>query len=177
MDMSFLHKFYAASVSIGLDGSMLIASTRERMLAWAMMFCFIAAFSLISYLICRRKSLKQLSLSVFCVALIIPIIIIPSFRNESIQVNREQIVIRSGTWFLPSEQVIRIDKLRQLRRVNNEYLVSNLIGDDYITWYFESHNGEIQELVLNDFFSAHSMAIAHYIRDRGYPVDWLAVSL
>ena len=34
-------------------------------------------------------------------------------------------------------------------------------------------DGSVENLILNDFFSAHSMAIAHYIRDRGLPVEWL----
>ncbi len=154
---------------------MLIESTRERFLVWAMLFCFLAAASLICFLISRGKLFKRLSLTLLLVSLIIPALIIPSFKHESIHVSRDQMTIDSGFWFKPTTLVIELKNLRKLSRTNNEYRVSNLIGDDYITWSFERNSGAVQQLVLNQFLSAHSMAVAHYIRDRGYAVEWLAV--
>lgn len=173
--MQFLHKFYAASISIGLDGSMLIESTRERFLIWAMLFCFLAAASLTCFLLSRGKLFKQISLSLLLISLLIPALIIPSFKHESIHVNRDYMKVDSGFWFNPRTIVIELKNLRKLTRINNEYRVSNLIGDDHITWSFERNTGTVQQLVLNQFLSAHSMAVAHYIRDRGYAVEWLAV--
>ena len=37
-----LHKFYAASISIDPAGAMLVTSTRDRIMAWGMLFCLIA---------------------------------------------------------------------------------------------------------------------------------------
>lgn len=168
-----LHKFYAATISIGLDGSMLVASTGDRVLAWGMTFCFIAAFCLIGFLILRKPLIRRIPLTVFIISLGIPIFIIPSIKHEYIHVSRDQITINSGQWYLPSITVVALDNLQSLNRDTSDYMISNIIGDAYVTWHFERQDGSVQKLILNDFFSAHSMAIAHYIRDRGYPVKWL----
>lgn len=152
---------------------MLVSSSRERLLAWGMVFCFIAAFSLISLLLFRSKAVRTSSHVLLVLSLAIPMLIMPSLGNEYIHINREQITIDSGLWYMPSTTVISLDQLYELRRDRHEFLVSNLIGDDYVTWKFERRDGSVQQHVLNDFFSAHSMVIAHYIRDRGYPVRWL----
>ena len=154
---------------------MLIESTRERLLVWAILFCFLAAASLIFFLISRRKLVKQLSLTLLFISLSIPTFIIPSFKHESIHVSRDQMTLNSGFWFNPTTIVIDLNNLRKLSRSINEFRVSNLIGDQYITWSFEHKSDPVQKLVLNDFLSAHSMAVAHYIRDRGYAVEWLTV--
>lgn len=170
-----LHKFYAASIGIGLDGSMLVASTRDRLLVWAMTFCFIAALSLISFLICRGSKIRKMAIAVFIISLIIPVFIMPSARHEFIHVSRDQITIDSGNWYRPSTTVVALAGLQRLSRQSRDFRASNLIGDDYVTWYFERQDGSVQNLTLNDFFSAHSMTIAHYIRDRGYAVEWLQI--
>ncbi len=156
---------------------MLIESTRERLIIWAMLFCFLAAASLILFLMSRPKSVKKLSLALFLISLIIPTVIIPSLKHESIHVSRDQITIDSGFWFKPRRDVIELKNLRKLSRTRDSYWVSNLIGDETMIWSFERENDPLQQIVLNAFFSAHSMTVAHYIRDRGYPVEWLAVYL
>ena len=173
MNDLLLHKFYAATISVGVDGSMLISSSRERMLAWGMVFCFVAAFSIMSMLIARRGFVRNVSLGLLVSSIVLPLLMMPSLGDEYIRVSREQITIDTGRWFMPSKTVVSLDNLQELRRDKHDYLVSNLIGDDYMTWKFERVDGKVQELVLNDFFSAHSMVVAHYIRDRGLPVKWL----
>jgi len=171
-----LHKFYAASISIALDGSMLVTSTGERILIWGMMFCFIAALSLGSYLFWRTPGVRRISLILFIVSLSIPVFIIPAARHEYIHVSRNQITIDTGSWHRPSTTVVALSGLQRMSRESNNVMISNLMGDPYVTWYFERNNGSVQHLRLNDFFSAHSMTIAHYIRDRGYQVEWLQVN-
>ncbi len=168
-----LHKFYAAAISINVDGSMLVASTSERVLVWGMTFCFLAGVSLLSFLLFQKPIARKASLVVFIVSLSIPIFIIPSVKHEYIHVSRDQITINAGQWYLPSITVVALDNLQKLSRDSSAYMISNFIGDSYVTWHFERYDGSVQILVLNDFFSAHSMVIAHYIRDRGYPVEWL----
>jgi hypothetical protein len=170
-----LHKFYAASISVALDGSMLVASNRDRLMAWGMIFCFLAALSLTSFLLWRRPHARKLSIVVLILSLGIPIFVMPSAIKEYIHVSREQITIDAGLWYMPSTTVVTLNSLKRLSRDSKDYMVSNLIGDDYVTWHFEREDGSVQKLVLNDFFSAHSMAIAHYIRDRGYQVEWLEI--
>lgn len=170
-----LHKFYAASIGIGLDGTMLVASTRDRLLVWGMTFCFIAALSLISFLICRGSKIRKIAIAVFIISLSIPVFIMPSAKHEFIHVSKDQITIDNGKWYRLSTTVVALAGLQRLSRDRKDFMVSNLIGDDYVTWHFERQDGSVQNLTLNDFFSAHSMTIAHYIRDRGYPVEWLQI--
>ncbi len=172
---NILHKFYAATVSVGLDGSMLVSSNRDRLMAWAMIFCFLSALSLISYLVWRKPRTRKLSIIAFVMSLGIPIFVIPSSMNEFIHVSNEKLTIDSGFWYMRSTTVVKLDNLQNLRRDSHEYMVSNLIGDDYVTWHFERLDGSVDSLILNDFFSAHSMTIAHFIRDRGNSVEWLRI--
>jgi hypothetical protein len=171
-----LHKFYAASISIGLDGTMLVASTKDRLLVWGMAFCLIAALSLISFLIWRRPDTRRISIVVFIMSLNIPVFIMPSAKHEHIHITRDQISIDTGKWYRPSTTIVALRGLQRLSRDSSDYMISNIIGDAYVTWHFERQDGSVQKLVLNDFFSAHSMTIAHYIRDRGYQVEWLQIS-
>jgi len=94
-------------------------------------------------------------------------------KQEYIQVSRDQLTIDSGFWYMPSTTIVAFSGLRRISRTRSKFMVSNVIGDPLETWHFEKRNGDIQKLVLTDFFSAHSMTIAHYIRDRGYSVEWL----
>ncbi len=177
MDNLLLHKFYAASISIGPDGSMLVSSTSDRVLAWGMAFCFIAAISLSGFLVSRKTGIRKVFMVVFITSLSIPVFVIPSIRHEYIRVSRNQITINSGQWYLPATTVITLDNLQKISRDSSDYMISNIIGDSYVTWHFERLDGKVQYLVLNDFFAAHSMTIAHYIRDRGYRVEWLRTGL
>ena len=87
----------------------------------------------------------------------IPAFIVPSFKHESIHVSREKMTIDSGFWFKPTRDVIELKNLRKLSRSNDEYRLGNLIGDETMTWTFERESAPVQQVVLNDFFSAHSM--------------------
>jgi len=170
-----LHKFYAATISVGLDGSMLVASNKDRIMVWGMIFCFVAAFSLVALLLWQKPYLRKFALGTLIISLVIPVFVMPSAGKEYIHVSRDQITIDTGYWYMPSTTTIPLHSLELLRRESSDYRISNLIGDDYVTWHFERENGMVESLVLNDFFSAHSMTIAHYIRDRGYPVKWLQI--
>jgi hypothetical protein len=170
-----LHKFYAASISVGLDGSLLVASNKDRLMVWGMIFCFVTALSLTSCLCWRKPYAQKISIAVLVMSLSIPVVVIPSALKEYVHVSPEQITIDTGSWYKQSTTVIALNNLHALRRDSSDYMVSNLIGDDYVTWHFERQDGSVESLILNDFFSAHSMAIAHYIRDRGHPVRWLEV--
>jgi hypothetical protein len=169
----FLHKFYAASVSVALDGSMLVESTQDRILTWGITFFLIATLSLISFLVLSKSLIRKASIAIFILSLSIPLFIIPSSSEEFIHVNRDQITIHTGSWQTPSTTVVALANLQRISRDSSNFRISNFIGDAYVTWHFERQDGSVQNLVLNDFFSAHSMTIAHYIRDRGYRVDWL----
>ena len=46
MPLTWLHKLYDASISVGLDGSMLVSSTRDRVLAWGLAFCILGALKI-----------------------------------------------------------------------------------------------------------------------------------
>lgn len=170
---SVFHKYYAASITIGLDGTMLVASTKERILIWGVTFCLLATFSLTAFLICRNRRYRNTALFIFLSTLIIPVIIMPTARHESIHISRDQITIDNGSWVFPSTSVISFGQMTNVSRSIYPYKFSNLIGDDYVGWIFSRRNDTAQSIRLNAFFSAHSLTIAHYIRDRGYSVTWI----
>ena len=170
---TFLHKFYSAQISIGLDGTMLVASSKERMLIWGMIFCFIAAASLVTFIICRPGLSRQLSLLVLLFSFYIPLFIIPAANREYIHITREHMTIDSGKRIGSSLTVVSFRELNEISRNKNEHIITNLIGDNYVEWEFNRRNGSLQTLVLNDFFTAHILTIAHYIRDRWFRVIWL----
>ena len=170
---TFLHKFYAASISITLDGGLLVSSTRTRMMAWGMVFCFVAALSLISYLVWRKKHNRTLSLSILSLSLLIPVFIMPSVKHEYIHVTPEQLTIDTGTWYRPSFTQLEIPHKGLIQENINGILPSNLIGDPKVNWHITAENGDQKILELNPFFNAHRMVVAHYIRDRGYRVELL----
>lgn len=169
-----LHKFYAASISVNADGSMLVASTRDRVMAWGMIFCIIAAISLISYLIWRKyKFAKRTSLGIFIASFLIPIFIIPSVRHEYIHVSPEEIILETGTWYWPSRTVIDFKGLYSIQEKSAGFMPSNLIGDPDVDWHMSWRDGRKKILELNDFFSAHRMVVAIYMQDHGHYVNRL----
>lgn len=167
----FLHKFYAASIFVNADGSMLVASNRERVMAWGLLFCVIAAVSLTSLLVWRKnRSAKRLSLAVFILSLVIPVFILPSVRQEYIRVSPEKIILETGAWYRPSRTEINFKDLYLIREKSAGVLPSNLIGDPDVAWHMSWRDGRESVLELNDFFNAHRMVVAIYMQDRGYPV-------
>ncbi len=170
---TLLHKFYAASISIGLDGSMLVASTRDRVMAWGMVFCFIAAVCLTGVVIFRKKGARLAALMLFLFTLAIPVFIIPSVRHEYIHVTPKQITIETGTWYRNSRTVMSLEDLDHIREVENGIVPSNFIGDPDVDWHFLWRDGKSAVLHLNDFFNAHRMVVAIYIEDRGHLVERL----
>ncbi len=168
---SILHKLYAASISIGMDGSMLVASSRERVLIWGTIFCLSSAISLILWLIWKKKPHGKLALVAFTSTLLIPVIIIPAVRNEYIHVTRTEITVESGKWYMPSKTVLSMTNIKNIREIDNKGLLpGNLIGDPDVSWHITRNDGDSVIMRLNEFFNAHRMVVAYYYIDRGF---WL----
>lgn len=171
---SLLHKFYAASISIGTDGSMLVSSTKDRVLMWGTIFCFTAATCLICWLVWRSRHIGKAAMIGLVISLIIPVLIIPSVRQEYIHVTRSELTIESGEWYMPSKTVLKMTNLRQIRETDNQgILPGNLIGDPKVSWHLTRLDGNREEMVLNQFFNAHRMVVAYYYIDRGFWVERL----
>ena len=168
---TLLHKFYAAGISIGQDGSMLVAGTRERVLAWGMLFCMIAALSLTAYLLCRHNRFgRRLALGILTVSLWLPILVIPSVEHEYIQVSPEQLTIDTGNWLLSSRRHYPLVNLDHISELDEGLVPGNLIGDPDVTWRITWLDGRSELVPLNDFFNAHRMVVAIYIEDHGLHV-------
>jgi len=168
MPDNWLHKFYDARISVAPDGSMLVSSTEDRILAWGLLFCLSAAACLIIYLVRRGRRSGKLALGTFGLTLLIPVFIMPSVGNEYIHVTPEKITIDTGHWFRSSKSIIHIDRRDQIHEQIGGFLPGNLIGDPDVNWHFRRHDGKRQILELNDFFNAHRMVVAYYIKDRGF---------
>ena len=173
MFQELLKKFYAASISIDPTGAMLVASTRDRFMAWASLFCFLAAISLIIYLLLKKPVARKVALCCFIGSLIIPVYIIPTARSEYIKVSENQIIIDSSNWIKSDKTTLSLQQLQSLREIQDGMLPGNLMGDPSVVWHFSWEDGSTEQLVLNDFFNAHRFVVAHYIRDRGNKVHWL----
>lgn len=168
---SLLHKFYAASISIDADGNMLVASTRERMLAWLAVFCIVALVSLIIWYIWRKQHRGRLAMGIFILTLAVSILTIPSVRHEYIHVSPHTLTIESGAWYRPSTTVLQMSNIRNIRETSeNRFMPGNLIGDPGVDWHITWADGEARRFRLNDFFNAHRMVVAYYYKDRGF---WL----
>lgn len=170
---TLLHKFYAANISVALDGSMLVASTHERAMAWGMLFCFVAAICLVTILLFQKRGVRTAALVLFLFTLTIPVFIIPAVKHEYIHVTPKLITIDSGAWYRDSKTVMTLEDLDHIREVENGIVPSNFIGDPDVEWHFFWRNGKSAVLDLNDFFNAHRMVVAIYIEDRGYLVERL----
>ena len=168
---TILQKFYAASITIGSDGSMLISSTRERMFIWAVVFCLTAASCLISYLLWRNKPAKKIAIGLFIITLMIPVLVIPSIRKEYIHVTPMMITVETGTWYTQSKTILHLTEIKNIMEIDkNSFLPGNLRGDPQIKWHFTWENGDSHSMELNNFFNAHRMVVAYYYKDRGF---WL----
>ncbi len=171
---SLLHKFYAASISIGADGSMLVSSTKDRVLIWGAIFCFTASACLICWLIWRNRHIGMAAIICFVFSLLIPALIIPSVRHEYIHVTPQLITIESGEWYKSSKTVLKMTNLHQIKESDNQGLLpGNLIGDPNVSWHLTRLDGNREEMELNQFFNAHRMVVAYYFIDRGFWVERL----
>ncbi len=168
---TLLHKFYAASISIGMDGSLLVASTEERIWAWAALFCLTAATSLLIGLVCWKTRAGKIAIGCFVLSLVLSVLIIPSVRNEYIHASPQAITIESGSWYRPSKTILEMANVKNIRESDAGSIIpANLIGDPNLTWQITRPDGRSEILELNDFFSAHRMVLAYYYKDRGF---WL----
>ena len=169
----FLHKFYDASISIGTDGTMLLVSTRDRFMIWATTFCFVAAICLVCYLLLKNNRVRKACLLAFLATLLIPVFIIPAVRQEYIHVSPQQITVEQGVWFLESRTILTFHDLDNISERVDGIMPSNLLGDPDVSWHFLWKDGHRETLELNDFFNAHRMVVAYYIKDRGYRLERL----
>ncbi len=160
-------KFHAASLSMGADGGLLLAGTRERVLAWGIVFCLLAAAALVCWLL---KVRRREALAVLLLSLLIPAQVMPSLRKEHIYVLPDRIVVDTGGWLLPSSTTIDLGGLRRIREKQTEFNIAGYIVEPNALWNLEYRDGSTRQLLLNDFFTAHRMAIAQYLRDRGHIV-------
>ncbi len=160
--------FYAATISMGPDGGLLVVSSRERMLAWGLVFCVVAATSLFLWLL---RFHRQWCLAVFLLSLAIPAIIMPSVRKEVIYVRRDRITVDSGPWFSPSQQVIDLSNMLRIHQQAPEFKIGSLMLEPNAVWRLFRTDGSEQTLLLGQFFTAHRMVVAQYLRDRGRIVE------
>ena len=162
--------FYAATLSIEPDGGLLLASSRERLLAWGLTFCILA---LISFVLWQFKIAKRTSRGTFFATLLIPLLIIPSLKHEQIHVTEDQISIQSGYWFYPTTDVIDLSGLDHIRQEVKLHALANLIGEEDIIWNIHRNDGNEEILDLNGFFNDHRKTVAVYLRDHGRKVNFL----
>jgi len=166
IDLLF-NKFHAASFSMGNDGGLLLSGTRERVLAWGIVFCLLAAAALVCWLL---KVRRRAALAALFVALLIPALVMPALRKEHIYVLPDRIVVDTGARLLPSSMTIDLENLRQIREQQTQFRIAGFIVEPNALWHLEYRDGSTRQLLLNEFFTAHRMAIAQYLRDRGHIV-------
>lgn len=162
--------FHEATISMTADGGLLLASSRERMLAWGIVFCVLSAGALTLWL-CRVA--RPWSLGAFLAALLIPALIMPSLRHEQIHVLPDRITVSSGAWFAPSRKVIDLSQLLQIRERDVQFRLAGWTVEPNALWHIARRDGSRDTVLLNDFFTAHRMAVAQYLRDRGRIVQTL----
>lgn len=150
------------------DGGMMVASTDERLLAWAMLFCFATALSLLAGLIWKKRQVRVAATAGLLGCLLLTALILPSVRHEYIHVSPDVLTIETGSWYKSSRTVFDMADIRNIRESDPQGVMpSNLIGDPVIDWHVTRNNGSREVLELNDFFSAHRMVVAYYYKDRG----------
>lgn len=152
---------------------MMLVSTRDRFMIWAATFCVTAAITLICFLVWKNRHARKASLIAFLGTLIIPVFIIPSIRQEYIHVSPNNITVEQGIWFMDSKTVLNFQGLDNIKEQVNGFIPGNLIGDPDVSWHFIWKDGSRETLELNDFFNAHRMVVAYYIKDRGYKLERL----
>lgn len=173
MFYSLLNKLYAASISIDPTGAMLVSSTRDRIMAWGMLFCFTSALCLTCFLIWRRPLIRKLSILMYIITLLIPVLIMPAIKREYIRVSEWHMTIDDGSWLPNSRREIDLNNLRGITERRSGYLPGNLRGDPDVVWEIRWKNGKREDLELNDFFNAHRMVVAYFVRDHGHVMSRL----
>ncbi|MBI1732161.1 MAG: hypothetical protein HYR49_05255 [Gammaproteobacteria bacterium] len=159
--------FHAATLTMGLDGALLLAGARERVLAWGIVFCLMAAAALLLWLLNVRR---RIAVSMLVVSALIPLLVMPGLRRENIRVLPHRIVVDTGAWLLPARTAIDLTNLRQIRQQQTQFTFAGYIVEPNALWELEYADGSTRQILLNDFFTAHRMAIAQYLRDRGHVV-------
>lgn len=162
-ELLFSH-FHAAALSMSADGGLLLSGTRERMLAWGIVFCVTAAAALTCWLLHWRR---RLALAGLLVALLIPVLVMPAARREHIHVLPSHIVVDSGAWLFPSRTIIDLRGLDHIRERQVAFKVAGFLVEPNGIWEVNYRDGRRRQVLLNGFFTAHRMAIAQYLRDRG----------
>ena len=150
---------------MGTDGGLLLAGTRERVLAWGIVFCLLAAAALVFWLLNVRR---RAAMTTLLLSLLIPVLVMPALRKEHIYVLPDRIVVDTGGWVLPSITTVELENLRQIRQQQAEFNIAGYIVEPNGLWNLDYRDGSTRQLLLNDFFTAHRMAIAQYLRDRGH---------
>ena len=153
---------------MGPDGGLLVASSRDRVLAWGIVFCAITATALILWL-CRVR--RPVALGVAGTALLIPILIMPSVNREFIYVRRDRVTVDTGHWFMPSRSELDLSQSRRITQEGHEIYVGNYYVEPNAVWHIDWRDGRRTQLELNGFFTAHRMVVAQYLRDRGLLVE------
>jgi len=156
--------FYEATITMTPDGGLLLASARERMLAWGIVFCILAAASLALWLF---RIARPWMAAAFLATLLIPALVMPSLRHEHIHVLPDRITVSSGTWIAPSLDVIDLSQLLLIRERDTQFQLAGYTVEPNALWHIFHRDGSRDTLLLNDFFTAHRMAVAQYLRDRG----------
>lgn len=171
---ALLHKFYAASITIGADGSMLVSSTDERILAWTLLLCIITLVSITARLLWGNRYPGKMAMMALAGTLIMTALIMPSIGHEYIHASRNSLTIETGEWYGQSQTVVGMKDIEYIRESDpNGMLPANLIGDPAIDWHLTRANGKSEIIGLNDFFNAHRMVVAYYYKDRGYRLERL----
>jgi len=160
--------FYGATLYMGSDGGLIIASSNERFMSWGMVFCFLAALALASWLFRIRR---RLSLAVFGLSMLIPLLVMPSIHAEQIHVMPGRITVDSGVWLFPSRTTIDLNGVRNIEERRTDFRVAGYLVEANAIWTLNRHGGGREKLMLNNFFTAHRVAVAQYLRDRGHLVS------
>lgn len=160
--------FHEATITMTADGGLLLASARERLLAWGIAFCVLAAMSLALWL---GRIARPWMVAAFLATLLIPVVVMPSLRHERIHVLPDRITVDSGTWIAPSRDIIDLTAMRHIRERDTQFRLAGYAVEPNAIWHVSRQDGSRDTLLLNDFFTAHRMVVAQYLRDRGRIVE------
>jgi len=167
------HPFYDATLSMTGDGGLLIESSRRTMLAWGIVFCLLSAGALTAWLF---KPARPAAMAALVVALFIPVLVMPSVRNEWIHVHPQRLTLHSGVWLWPNRREIDLAGLTGITQLDHEFRIGGKLVEPNAVWTLEFDDGARRTLVLNGFFTTHRLAVAQYLRDRGLVVCDIAAA-
>jgi hypothetical protein len=160
--------FYEASITMTPDGGLLVASSRERLLAWGIVFCLLAAAALALWVF---RIARPWMAAAFLATLLIPVVVMPSLRHEHIHVLPDRITVSSGVWIAPSRDIIDLSGLLHIRERDTQFHLAGYTVEPNAIWHLARRDGSRDTFLLNDFFTAHRMVVAQYLRDRGRIVE------